>query len=195
MDEDQSRPVAYIAIHGIQKERSSVSQFVPCGFGVVILSGYGQQRFRGAAFYKDPQDAFADAIIQTINELGSHAAEDAGDPCLKSVDFLLLSAGFTKKFGQALDANQAGGLAKSGKPYNSYRLWNEATALKALSGSTFSTIRDSKDAVLLYSADYLGVEGAEIAAQNMGYAKSGVFRLDEIDVFDVEEFMEENERP
>jgi hypothetical protein len=29
----------------------------------------------------------------------------------------------------------------------------------------------------------------------MGYAKSGVFRLDEIDVFDVEEFMEENERP
>jgi hypothetical protein len=182
MTNDVMLPVAYLAVCGDQKKRNGVNRLVPCGYGVVLVSDLGQKRLRGAALFKDTQDCFAAALVGAVNVIARDRAEEAGDELFSSIDFRVLSDGFTAKFAEALDANALGGIAKSGKPYNSYSLWHEATALKVLTGSTFSLVNGPSDLTLLAAADEIASHGAEIAAQRLtSFAEAGVLSSDEID--------------
>jgi hypothetical protein len=182
MTKDLRLPVAYLAVCGDQKKRNGVNHLVPCGYGVVLISDMGQKRLRGEALFRDTQDCFAAALVDAVNVIARERAEVAGDDLFSSIDFRVLRGGFTAKFAEALDANALGGIAKSGKPYNSYALWNEAMTLKVLSGSTFSLVDGPSDLTLLAAADEIAVRGAEIAAQRLtSFAEAGVFSSDEID--------------
>ena len=192
MDEDYIRPIAYIAVHGIEKLRDKKSRFVPCGFGVVLFSDAGRQRLRGVALVKDTQDCFAYAMTRAINEIGRNAAEkEGGSVDLESVDFRTENDRFMKKkFGNVLDAKLKRGTGKSGKPYHSYDAWNEASALKALSELTIHTISDGTDGEFLFHAEELARE----AAQRMNSVGFGLLQEEDLSdgfIWDFEEFIAE----
>jgi hypothetical protein len=175
-------PIAYVAVCGDQKKRNGINRLVPCGYGVVLISDTGQKRLRGAALFKDTQDCFAAALAATVNVIARSRADEAGDKLFSSIDFRVLRDGFTAKFAEALDANALGEIARSGKPYNNFALWNEATALKLLSGSTFSLVNGPSDLTLLADALAIASKGAEIAVQRLtSFAEAGVLSSDESD--------------
>ena len=144
MTEASERPIAYISVSGIETSRDGAG-LVPCGYGVVFLSGGRQRHFRGAAFVKDTQDCYAYGIQRTFDENNMEVAERPGTFTDESIDFRVLSAGFVRKLGESADASANDGLAASGKPYHSFAVWNHTNAVKLLGDSTITKVTASSD--------------------------------------------------
>jgi hypothetical protein len=147
----------------------------------------------GAAWYADTQDSFALAVIDAVNERIQLAAEDESNPDALSgnITFLSKNIGFVKKFGEILDANATKGLAKNGKPYNSYSLWNEAKALQALTGSQFKLLANDEDRERWEEAQALAKQGSARAAKSAKPWQSGRMCFDKVGEVDVVAFIDE----
>ena len=71
------KPVAYVAVHGIEAKRDKRTKLLPCGIGLALIYFDQHRLFVGAGLFKDTQDCFAEAVIQGINEANRRIADEA----------------------------------------------------------------------------------------------------------------------